>query len=155
MGASVGEALSKEYNVVVVCDYANYEELKNLATTCRMLGIPIMLGEVASHYGRVIVDVGETFTVHDKDGEVGIEVAIESITEDGLVTITKGQKHAFQDGDVVTLKEVVQEQHETQASLNGVEFVVRVVSRTQFNIGSLVGYAAYSRNGIAVPQKQK
>lgn len=44
----------------------------------------------------------------DKNGEDPVEVMIESITnaEKGVVTLLKGSKHPYEDGDVVTISKV-------------------------------------------------
>lgn len=81
--------------MVVVCDYASQDELKQIASICRRNKVPIILGEVASLYGRILVDLGELFTVVDKDGEAVVEIKIDTIETDGTILLAKGQKHSL------------------------------------------------------------
>lgn len=60
-------------------------------------------------FGRVVCDFGEGFQIVDKDGEHINELNIESITQQGLVTIFKNQQHTLQEGDTVTFQEVVED----------------------------------------------
>jgi len=41
-----------------------------------------------------LVDLGDTFTVYDKDGEPNLEIKLDTIENStGIVTVAKGQKH--------------------------------------------------------------
>jgi molybdopterin/thiamine biosynthesis adenylyltransferase len=80
----------ESYNVVVVCDYKSYADLFDLARRCRLAHVPILLGESRSTYGRVVVDLGESFTVHDPNGEAAQEYHIDCIDDHGVVTLPKG-----------------------------------------------------------------
>jgi CO dehydrogenase/acetyl-CoA synthase alpha subunit len=73
----------------------DYDDVIDIANTCRAQGVPVILGESAGIYGRVLVDLGDNFTVYDKDGEATVEIKLDSIDADGLVTIAKPQKHSL------------------------------------------------------------
>lgn len=75
---------------MVVSEYADYTDLLDIAAQCRASNIPIIVGEAMSFYGRVLVDLGENYTVHDKDGEPIVEVNLDTIDATGLVSLAKG-----------------------------------------------------------------
>lgn len=59
-------------------------------------------------FARQFNDFGLEFVVADKNGEEPVLLIISDITleEEGLVTLLKGSKHPFEDGDTVQFDNV-------------------------------------------------
>lgn len=79
----------------------NDNDIILLDNYCRKNGIKFIAVKAEGPYGYVFNDFGEKFEVLDKNGEEAVECFIENITneEKGIVTLMKGQKHPYEDGD--------------------------------------------------------
>lgn len=97
----------KDYNVVVLtgCDLTQQIAINNY---CRKHGIKFIAADVFGPWARQFNDFGDKFEVIDKNGEDPQELVISSISneERGKVTLLKGSKHNFEDGDCVVLSGV-------------------------------------------------
>lgn len=120
---------------------------------CRENNIRFISADCHGPYARLCNDFGPSFEVLDKNGEDPTEVMIESISnaERGLVTLLKGSKHPYEDGDVVTLSKVdgMSNLKEEGASINGTIHSIKVINSRSFLIGDTRNYGEYAKNGLA------
>eukprot|EP00743_Colponemidia_sp_Colp-15_P003750 GILK01004046.1.p1 GENE.GILK01004046.1~~GILK01004046.1.p1 ORF type:complete len:1912 (-),score=378.64 GILK01004046.1:123-5405(-) len=137
------------YHIVVLCG-ASMDMQAGVDKYCRAKGILFIGAELYGVFSRVFVDFGDSFMVHDKDGEDVHDVMIGDITSEnpGIVTCLAGVKHPFSDGDVVVFREV-----EGMEGINGVEHTVTVINRNKFKIGDTSTLPKYVRGGIARNKK--
>lgn len=90
-----------------------------LDSQCRAHGIKFVMANVSGLFARIFVDLLE-HTVVDANGEPASTGAINDITENGVLTLADGSKHALQDGDLIKIGKD--------------EYRVKVLSRTQLQL---------------------
>lgn len=87
----------------------------------------------------------------DKDGEEPVEVLIESITvaEKSVVTLVKGFRHPYADGDTVRFAGVkgMKSLNDESQSINGSLHKITVINSSSFEIGDTRGYSPYEGEG--------
>ena len=161
----------KEYTLIVVVD-SDYETQKALDEFCRKHKIFFIGCDCNGPFGRVFLDLGEKFSVLDKNGEELTDLMIKGIStgSEAKVELLQGSKHNFEDGDVVLINGVegmellpdkthpepnqtLIKQDLLKNSINGSVHKVKVLNKSSFLIGDTSNYAPYVRNGIAKPLK--
>jgi ubiquitin-activating enzyme E1 len=110
------------------------------------------MADVYGVFSRCFLDCGsEPFIVFDKDGEQLKEVFINHISSDGIVTVAGDERHPFQDGDIISFRELI-----GLEKLNKCERTVKDINIHQFSIGDISSIEGeYKRGGIAREIKQK
>lgn len=144
----------KDYTVVVATELPFSDQVK-IDSFCRENKINFITTDCYGPYSRLCNDFGEDFEVIDKNGEDPTEVMIESISknEKGVVTLLKGSKHPYEDGDVVTISGVdgmtMTKEDGSTVSINGTVHKIKVINSRSFEIGDTTGYSDYIKNGLA------
>jgi len=143
----------KDYTVLFVTELPYADQMK-LDAFCRESKIRFISADCHGPFARLFNDFGPEFEVLDKNGEDPTEVMIESITnaERGVVTLLKGSKHPYEDGDVVTINKVdgmtLNLEGQT-SSINGTVHAIKVINSRSFEIGDTRNYSEYIKNGLA------
>lgn len=88
----------------------------------------------------------------DKNGEETVECMVENISnaEEGVVTLLKGVRHPYEDGDVVRITKVkgMESKTEEGKSINETMHKIKVINPFSFSIGNTLDYTEYSGNGL-------
>ena len=158
----------------VVAVNKSLAETARLGDACRAAGVHLVAASSRGLFGSVFVDLGESFTTLDGDGEapkegvvvdIGAAAALPEAGEDGatherVVSTDPDRLHMLADGDVVSFALVG---GACGDELNGADgrFRVRVVDKSSFAIrlpalagGPGVPSAAYVRGGHWTQHKQ-
>ncbi len=144
----------KDYTVVLATELS-YSDQNKLDAYCRENKICFISADCFGPYARIYNDFGDEFEVVDKNGEDPTEVMIESITneEKGVVTLLKGSKHPYEDGDVITFSKVdgmnSLAEDAKDRSINGSVHKIKVINSRSFSIGDTRGFGPYVKNGLA------
>ena len=152
----------KKYSAIILTE-CSYKIQCLIDSFCRKNKIPLIIGEVRGTVCKILNDFGESFFVYDVNGEEPKECMIKQITnaEKGEVTSITGQRHSFENGDVIVLKEVEgmerlkdhKEENKIEetpsTSINDTVYPVEYVDPYKFRIGDTRGFAKYIRNGVA------
>eukprot|EP00331_Platyophrya_macrostoma_P030951 CAMPEP_0176435706 /NCGR_PEP_ID=MMETSP0127-20121128/17498_1 /TAXON_ID=938130 /ORGANISM="Platyophrya macrostoma, Strain WH" /LENGTH=1202 /DNA_ID=CAMNT_0017818817 /DNA_START=284 /DNA_END=3888 /DNA_ORIENTATION=- len=144
------------YSVIIACEGSQAAQIA-LNDHSRKTGSYFISATAYGHFSRVFCDFGENFKVLDKTGEEYQDMVIQSISNDksGLVTLLDGSKHNLQDGDEVTISQVVESNEESKKnSINGTQHKVKVADKSSFYIGDTTVFKKYSHNGVVRPLKQ-
>ncbi|CAD8161015.1 unnamed protein product [Paramecium octaurelia] len=143
---------SQNYQVVCLCEVDSLEVVNTISAICREYKIGMIVSQLISVYGRIMIDLGDQFTVNDADGEQVQEFIIENIDQEQGIIEIKG-KHNLSPNDVIELKEIIQENGK---SLNNQQLtVVKVINKSTINVGDLSQFGKYLRNGRGQTIKQK
>lgn len=133
---------------MIVVTELMYADQIRLDGYCRENDIRFISTDCYGPYARIYNDFGEGFEVLDKNGEDPVEVMIESISiaEKGVVTLLKGSKHPYEDGDVVTISKVdgmntLNPTEGGEQSINGTVHKIKVINSRSFEIGDTRGYS--------------
>lgn len=146
------ESLSNldSYQLVIATE-RSHQELIKLNSYCRSKGIHFIAVDCYGPYGQIFNDFGNQFEVLDKDGEEPVEVLIESITvaEKSVVTLVKGFRHPYADGDTVRFAGVkgMKSLNDESQSINGSLHKITVINSSSFEIGDTRGYSPYEGEG--------
>ena len=165
---STSDALTKDllskYTILVTTDIpiSTQTYLNNL---CRECNVKYIHAETRGVFGKIFCDFGNEFIVNDANGEPVINIAIESIR----VNEECGKENEEQDKDNETLTEYVftcAEPHELEnndsvifdeidglTNLNGNEFQVKVVGRTEFSVSAKCE-GTYNKGGMVKSVKK-
>ena len=75
---------------------------------CRKNNIKFISADVYGPWARHFNDFGDKFEVIDKNGDDPVELVIENISneEKGVVTLIKGSKHPYEDGESIIINGV-------------------------------------------------
>lgn len=131
------------------------DQLHSLNNTCRATHTAFINTSQTSLFGSCFNDFGPTFTVIDKNGEEAEESMIKSIelNDKGKVVVTVlGQRHKFEDGDVVQFREVNGLVDSQGKSINDMKDVkISVINPQKFELLNfdLQKYSKYESAGIA------
>lgn len=103
-----------------------------------------MATDIPGIFGFVFVDLGDDFSVIDKNGEPLRSCYIESITNDvnSIVMVVESKMHELEDGDFVRFTEV-----EGMTELNNQVFKVTVKGTHSFSIGDTSKFGEYKKGG--------
>ncbi|XP_064609077.1 ubiquitin-like modifier-activating enzyme 6 [Liolophura sinensis] len=117
---------------------------------CRSQNPPIkfVCGDVYGVFCSAFCDFGDTFEILDTDGEEPKEAFIADISKDnpGIVTCLENTRHSFEDGNIVSFREVV-----GMEALNGKQCRIKVISVSKFSIcdTTVPEFGTYLHGGIA------
>ncbi|CAF4774469.1 unnamed protein product [Rotaria sp. Silwood1] len=141
----------KQFTCVVLTE-CNLHEMKKINEFCRTNNIIFIMADVYGVFSRCFVDCGNNpFTVYDKDGEQLKEIFISHISSEGVVTAAGDERHPFQDGDIVSFRELV-----GLENLNQQERTIKDLNIQQFSIGDISSLGGeYKQGGIAREVKQQ
>ncbi|KAF4665794.1 hypothetical protein FOL47_004423 [Perkinsus chesapeaki] len=152
MSGPLGDAALSDFDVVVLCDVHDRDERIRIDNYCRQHGIGSIATDIYGLAGRIFVDYGDKFIVHDKDGEECRTAIVSGITQDehGEVITYGEQRHGFHNGDYVTFSEI-----EGMTELNGCDPVrIKVTGPYSFSIDKDTrNFHSYTREGIATQVK--
>ncbi|CAF0935485.1 unnamed protein product [Rotaria sordida] len=145
------EEYLKQFTCVVLTE-CNLDEMKTINEICRINNIIFIMADIYGVFSRCFVDCGnDPFTVYDKDGEQLKEIFINHISPEGTVTVAGDERHPFQDGDIVSFRELV-----GLENLNNCERTIKDLNIHQFSIGDISSLGGeYKRGGIAREVKQQ
>ena len=155
---ALAESFIKNYNVVIVIDNDDEEEILRISDICHSNKIYFIKGESKGVFGSVFVDFGEKFVVADVDGEEAESYVISHIANGPKTVFTTSEdaKIDFQTGDTVEIKEVKAEGGSKGfESFNGKVFKAAVNGFYEFEIeedSSLFG--RYITGGVVKKIKQ-
>jgi ubiquitin-activating enzyme E1 len=148
-----------KFNVIVITEVMNKEELIEIDTLCRKNKIAFIYTAILGLSGFVFDDFGEEHTILDENGEDCKTYLVRIISNDGFVTIDDtigGGKFALGDGDYVKFKEVG-----GMTQLNdGKPREIKVISSNSFKLvgEDLLKDPEYTNGGIIeqvkVPKKK-
>ncbi|CAD8164661.1 unnamed protein product [Paramecium pentaurelia] len=143
---------SQNYQVVCLCEVDSLKDINIISQICREYKIGMIVSQLVSVYGRILIDLGDQFIVNDADGEQVQEFIIENIDQEQGIIEIKG-KHNLSPNDVIELKEIIQENGK---SLNNQQLnVVKVINKSTIFVGDLSQFGKYLRNGRGQTVKQK
>lgn len=159
------EKVLKGYNLVILAE-AHYKTQFAWDNYCRKNGIFFITTDTYGPFGRVFCDFGDKFEVLDKNGEELQEVMIGEISNEteGVVTLLKGHKHKFEDGDEIRFDRVegmeitdksTIDTTKDSGSINGTIHKIKVINPTSFKIGDTTKYGPYVRNGLVKQVRSK
>jgi len=100
-------------------------------------------------FGSVFTDFGTNFVVHDTTGEPPLSHMIASIAADGVVTVVDDARIQFEDGDLVTFREVG-----GLRDLNQGEYKIKILGPYTFSIGEISNFGQYTLGGYATQVKK-
>eukprot|EP01040_Poterioochromonas_malhamensis_P009078 gene9078-9832_t len=139
------------YNVVVIIDYPFSTQVA-VSEYCHAHNIAVIVGDVRGVTGQIFCDFGESFVVHDLDGEPAANALIAGITKDtkGLVSVLEETRHNLNTGDVITFSDII-----GMEELNGVQCKVDVKDPFTFEIDiNTSNFHSYERSGYLNQIKQ-
>ena len=111
-GDEVTEGLMLKHRVACFCSGGGLRftnaQLIHYDNFCREAGIAFVKGETRGLFANIFCDLGPEFVVNDVDGEEAFSGILASIGDgtEALVTLVDDERISFQDGDMVTFKEV-------------------------------------------------
>eukprot|EP01125_Pyxidicula_operculata_P017195 TRINITY_DN6012_c0_g1_i1.p1 TRINITY_DN6012_c0_g1~~TRINITY_DN6012_c0_g1_i1.p1 ORF type:complete len:1009 (-),score=218.90 TRINITY_DN6012_c0_g1_i1:1918-4944(-) len=146
----------KQYNCVVLTQ-APLDVQIQVNKFCRQNNIKFISTDVWGVFASAFVDFGDEFVIHDKNGEFDKEIYISDITQEEeavLTTLGENERHNLEDGDYITLREIV---GPTQLNSNSDANVykVTVLSPFKFKINADTrNMEKYVSGGIATEKKQ-
>lgn len=132
------------YSAVVVTEMP-WEQTVELERGLRESGVAVVAADAFGLFGRVFVDLGDTFAVADTTGEEPQEYVISSISNEAEGLVTLLTKHNLEDGSLVLFSGL-----QGSTELNGTSQTVKVVNTTSFRIGNTTGLGAYTGGGTAL-----
>ena len=144
------------YNLAIACE-GNHEMQTILNDYCRSVSCYFISASNVGLFSRVFCDFGENFKVLDKTGEEYQDLVLKSISSDnkGLVELLEGTKHNLQDGDEITIAQVVEDKSDlSKRTINDTHHKVTVVDKNRFYIGDTTLFRPYQRNGVMRQLKQ-
>jgi len=118
-------------HAVVLLVGVGWTERLNISRFCHAQGIAVVIADSAGVFGSIFCDFGESFVVHDTDGETTPGSIVSSITRapQALVTCLEETRHHLSTGDTVHLSEI-----KGMDQLNGQQYVVTVTDPFSFTI---------------------
>eukprot|EP01091_Cochliopodium_minus_P012916 TRINITY_DN402_c0_g1_i14.p1 TRINITY_DN402_c0_g1~~TRINITY_DN402_c0_g1_i14.p1 ORF type:complete len:1062 (-),score=352.53 TRINITY_DN402_c0_g1_i14:167-3286(-) len=131
------EEFLKKFNVVIVIDNNNEEELIRIGNICHNNKIQFIKGEIRGLFANIFVDFGEGFVVADTDGEEAEPYVISGIANGEKTTFTTSEESRidFQTDDEVELREIKSEDGKNGfESWNEKIFKVKVNGAYEFEI---------------------
>eukprot|EP00347_Sterkiella_histriomuscorum_P007708 403347869 len=149
---------TKDLKVVVLTELYESSFVNEVNRICREKGIQFIYACQNGVFSKVFTDFGKEFIVLDKDGEELQEVLIKDISYEeksnsSIVTLLEGYKHRYQDGDIVTLKEIqgMQKKSDMSDSLNNSQSRITVINPTSFKLNDvdIREYSSYEGSGVA------
>lgn len=144
----------KDYQLIVITSHVANMVIKAWGDFCRSNKIKLIVSSVDGVFGRIINDFGEEFVIEDKNGEEIPEVIVKQISTEGVVEILEGQRHLFEDNDLVLIQHVQGMETQEGKSINGEVFKVKTINKSSFSIGDVSKYSAHVRNGVVKHIKQ-
>eukprot|EP01114_Cavostelium_apophysatum_P007108 TRINITY_DN1882_c0_g1_i1.p1 TRINITY_DN1882_c0_g1~~TRINITY_DN1882_c0_g1_i1.p1 ORF type:complete len:1017 (+),score=344.72 TRINITY_DN1882_c0_g1_i1:189-3239(+) len=148
--ANVELSFFDQFKCVILTDAPLATQLR-VSDYCHSKSIRFISSDARGVFTQIFCDFGENFEVFDDNGEEVREVHLGNVTQanPGVVTTLNDEKHGFEDGDLVTFREV-----HGMNQLNGTTHEIKVTSPTTFSIGDTSAFSAYSREGIIAQVKK-
>ncbi|KAL4510464.1 hypothetical protein ABPG72_004618 [Tetrahymena utriculariae] len=147
----------KNIDVIILTQILKEKQMIDINNYCRENNIGFILVGVYGLYCYCMVDFGNNYKLHDRDGEDTYPFMISSISKSnpGVVNLVNQHKHNFQTGDFIRITEV-----DGMHQVNGQEpRPVKVIDDYSFSIEDTTYYAQYQKGGFAelvkVPHKIK
>ena len=148
------DKIEAKYNVVVITEFFQREEITKLNTLCRKNNIGFIYTALLGIYGFCFVDFGDKFYINDEKGEDPLTYCIESISNDkkGIVKIdTTAGIIKLGNEDKVTFKEI-----EGMTELNNCPPInIKLLSKDSVEIGDTSNYSKYISGGVMIEAKLK
>lgn len=141
----LSESNLSQFKCIVVTDLLNLEDQLKLNEFTHSHDIGYIQADIKGLFGQLFVDLGETFSVIDPNGEEPATGIVSDIEKDGTVTMLDDSRHGLQDGDYVKFKEV-----EGMPKLNESDkpFKIEVLGPYAFKIPIDESYGTYVKGGI-------
>lgn len=94
---SITKELLADFDVVVITDNYNQEELVEINSFCRANKKGFIYSGILGLYGLCFVDYGDSHQVFDTNGEEPRNSIVVGVTQDaeGLVTVHEDKRHGF------------------------------------------------------------
>ncbi|KAH3762914.1 ubiquitin activating enzyme E1 [Pelomyxa schiedti] len=139
----------EKYTVVVLLDCPLATQLK-IDAHCRAHGIGFISTSVRGVVSQCFVDLGTSFAVNDKDGEMCKEFFVGSITPGNptVVTCLPYERHDLETGDLVQFKEIV-----GLTKLNSEVHRITVINPNSFSIPVDTTGLTYTSGGMVTQVK--
>lgn len=141
-----------QYKCIILTDTPLSTQIR-INDYCHKNGKSFISADVRGAFTWIFCDFGDSFEIHDKDGEENKEVLIGEIskTNPGVVkTLDKDIFHGFESGDLVTFREL-----KGMAELNGTVHKIKVINPCSFTIGDTTKYSDFTKgSGIAQQVKE-
>jgi len=145
---ALDEAFISKFHVVVLVDQPLELQLRiNDITHAKNIGF--ISTESRGVFGNVFTDFGTDFLVHDTTGEAPVSHMVASIANDGVVTVVDDARIQFEDGDLVTFREVG-----GLKELNEGEYKIKILGPYTFSIGDAAKSGQYTTGGYATQVKK-
>lgn len=151
LSGELSEQVLKTFTVVVLIGQSLDFQIST-ADFCHANNIAVVVGDVRGVFGCVFCDFGESFIVHDNNGEPAASSMVAAISQDSpaLVTVLEETRHNLETGDVVVISEL-----EGMEGLNDQEFNVTVKDSYSFEINADTrSFNEYRRGGYVNQVKQ-
>lgn len=122
-----------QFSIVVLIEVSLPDQLM-ITSVCHQNNIAVICADARGVFGSIFCDFGESFAVHDVDGEPGASSIVASVTVDeasrtSLITVLEETRHNLSTGDVVTLSQLIGLEY-----LNDLQFRVTVKDFYSFEI---------------------
>ncbi|KAJ8981692.1 hypothetical protein NQ317_003413 [Molorchus minor] len=126
----LSEDFIKKFSVVVLTASSRTEQIR-ISEITHANNIALIIADTRGLFAQVFCDFGDSFTVHDTNGEPTVSAMIADISRDkeGIITCIDDTRHGMEDGDYVTFSEVQ--------------------GPYTFSIGDTSNFTKYERGGIA------
>ncbi|XP_065306380.1 ubiquitin-like modifier-activating enzyme 1 isoform X2 [Dermacentor albipictus] len=142
------EDFLKQFTVVVLTE-TPLETQQSIAAFTHENKIPVIVADTRGLAGQIFCDFGETFRVHDPNGEQPLSVMVQSISEKGEVKTLDKVRHGFEDGDYVKFSEV----RGTPEINNCPPTEVKVLCPHTFSVKLATKFGEYAIGGVATEVK--
>jgi ubiquitin-activating enzyme E1 len=133
-----------KYACVCVTDQIDSDFKLQISDACHAANTPYVQGDMRGLFASIFCDFGTDFIVNDTDGEQPLSVvisAIDSDSDDAIVTSSEGNRHGLSDGMFVTFSEIPGSMGEY---LNDCEpRQIKVINPFTFSIGSTKGLGTF------------
>ena len=154
----LSEKLLSNYNVVVITEYDDLNQLIPVASFCHSKGIRLIICNTKGLFGQIFCDFGEKFQVVDQDGEQPVSGVIESVTyddDDMIVTVTENgrRQQGFQRDDLVMFSDVRGSAQEINKA--GPLKISKLISPFVFEIEDGRRFGDYAGGGVVTQVKQQ
>ena len=129
----------KKFNVIILTECDN-DTIILFDKFCRKNNIYLIVCDVYGCVGRIVNDFGNDFEVIDKDGESIKECYVQNIkisnenNNEIIISTNKGEKHGFEDGDLIEFYDFNDNVHKNLNNLNRKQFEIKVLSPNDFKI---------------------
>lgn len=148
---SINEQLLKRFQVVLMTNQP-LDLMLTVNKFCHENNIAFVSTEIRGCFSNIFCDFGNSFVVHDTNGENPVSLMVANVTQEnpGVVTVVDDTRIPYEDGDYVSFSEV---QGMTELNSRPPQ-PIKLLGPYTFSIEDTSKFSAYKTGGSVVQVKQ-